>query len=513
MEPTPQIKLPIPYEPSGKETKTFKKIDTKLKSLNKTGSKKVLTFFGSPEIQTMFYLYLLKKYKSKCFIRDENRILGINIEIKKQYNPYENQEMLNQLNKLAQTLIGCIKNPDTKIIIIPVSLKFEKNSHANVLIYRKNLIQIEHFEPHGKYFSGEEFDTNDMMINSWMSKFVSVLNEKLRLNKNPEVKFIESSEVCPYIDGLQNLESWSKLPIIANVEPKGYCAAWSMFFTELCLKNPNIPSSTLMDYIFNTLEDMAYSEKKDYLRRVIRGYSVFINEKISKYFSILFGDNFTAEKIKNFPSGTKQKLKNILHDLIELEMILVTNPNYVKKYIEEISRGIEVLNRSLQNNQDIRARANIENKLVILIGRKNLYNAYERFNVFSNPSETISQRENSSPILKKMNATNFPKPEKIKSCPEGKEINPKTGRCVKSKTQKVRKDKTPKQQVKTYTVPEPKKIEVPVVPETKKIQSCPEGKEINPKTGRCVKTKTQKVKTPLKNKEIVCPEGCIKKLE
>jgi hypothetical protein len=103
MEPTPQIKLPIPYETTGKETKTIKKIDTKLKSLNKTGSKKVLTFFGTPEIQTMFYLYLLKKYKSKCFIRDETRILGIKIVIKKQYSPDENQEMLNQLNKLSQT--------------------------------------------------------------------------------------------------------------------------------------------------------------------------------------------------------------------------------------------------------------------------------------------------------------------------------------------------------------------------------------------------------------------------
>jgi len=37
---------------------------------------------------------------------------------------------------------------------------------------------------------------------------------------------------------------------------------------------------------------------------------------------------------------------------------------------------------------------------------------------------------------------------KIKSCPEGKILNPKTGRCIKE---------------------------------------CPEGKEIDPKTGKCVK--------------------------
>ena len=53
-------------------------------------------------------------------------------------------------------------------------------------------------------------------------------------------------------DGLQNLESSSSFIKIIG-EPIGYCAAWSMFFTELCLKNPEIPSSTLINYIFNTI--------------------------------------------------------------------------------------------------------------------------------------------------------------------------------------------------------------------------------------------------------------------
>jgi len=357
-----------------------------------------------------------------------------------------------------------------------------------------------------------------------------------------------------------------------------------MFFTELCLKNPNIPSSTLINYIFNTLENMNNEQKKDYLRRVIRGYSIFINDKISKYFSILFGDNFTVEKIINASPATKHKIQIILRDLIDLEMNLSTDPNYVKKYLKEVSTEIEKLNRGLQNisNQGIEYRANLEREIVLLLDKKNLYETHENFNVFSNPSETISQGENNGQILKKMKANDVSKPEKIKSCPEGKEINPKTGRCVKPKTQKVRKNKTPKQQVKIVDVPqpkkieiqpvpepkkirscpegkeinpktgrcvksktktqkirknktpkqqvkivdvpqpkkieiqlvpEPKKIEVPVVPEPKKIKSCPEGKELNPKTGRCVKIKTQNVKIPLKNKEIVCPKGCIKKPE
>jgi hypothetical protein len=112
--------------------------------------------------------------------------------------------------------------------------------------------------------------------------------------------------------------------------------------------------------------------------------------------------------------------------------------------------------------------------------------------------------------------------KQIKSCPEGKELNPKTGRCVKSKTQKVRKIKTPKQKIEPKIEP---KVESVICPEgcvkietikdakidikdvkkekkdakidikdVKKEKRCPEGKELNPKTGRCVKSKTQKVK-------------------
>ena len=66
-----------------------------------------------------------------------------------------------------------------------------------------------------------------------------------------------------------------------------------------------------------------------------------------------------------------------------------------------------------------------------------------------------------------------------KACPEGKELNPKTGRCIKIKTQKKTDTTNAHNKKKTTTLKA----------ETK---ACPEGKELNPKTGRCIKIKTQK---------------------
>jgi hypothetical protein len=72
----------------------------------------------------------------------------------------------------------------------------------------------------------------------------------------------------------------------------------------------------------------------------------------------------------------------------------------------------------------------------------------------------------------------------IKVCPEGKELNPKTNRCINIKKPKNNTKKNKNDVVE----PEPTNIKV-----------CPEGKELNPKTNRCVNIKKPKNNTK-KNK-------------
>ena len=102
-------------------------------------------------------------------------------------------------------------------------------------------------------------------------------------------------------------------------------------------------------------------------------------------------------------------------------------------------------------------------------------------------------------------------------CPQGKELNPKTGRCIKSKATKS-EPKNPKcPQGKELNPKTGRCIKIKAAPASKKPE-CPEGKELNPKTGRCVKIKpTIKPKKCEKGKKlnpqtgrcikIKCPEG------
>jgi len=83
------------------------------------------------------------------------------------------------------------------------------------------------------------------------------------------------------------------------------------------------------------------------------------------------------------------------------------------------------------------------------------------------------------------------KPKSPKKCPEGKVLNPKTGRCI------LIKKKPP---IKSPTKP---------IIKPKSPKKCPEGKVLNPKTGRCILIKKKPaVKPPIKPKSPKkCPEG------
>ena len=82
-----------------------------------------------------------------------------------------------------------------------------------------------------------------------------------------------------------------------------------------------------------------------------------------------------------------------------------------------------------------------------------------------------------------------PKPLKpSKVCPEGKVLNPKTGRCILSKNKKKSLERPKSSPLKPQ-----KPLKQPKHPkEPKEPKVCPEGKILNPKTGRCILSKNKK---------------------
>ena len=420
MEPPPKIKLPVPH-----------KIQNKLNALNNFNEQEVKWGLGG-HYSDMFYIYLIKKHKMNCFVRDgrdDRKYLGMSIYVGDNKQSKESKLSVKaHFSAVADELVKCIKSGRYKTIIFPLYLTMDMGpGHANLLIYRKKLNHIEHFEPHGVYFFGT---ADRAKIPKLLNAFVSVVNEKMQATK--KIKLLHSSDVCPRFPGLQALESYATLPELKG-EPGGYCAAWSMFFADLCLSNPEIPSSELLTIIFNILSSMEGTDRYNYLKNVIRGYTVVINEKIDKYFSILYTDGDIRGNNTKIGLGTDDVLKMI----INMELQMMTDPQFVDTNIQTLKNAIK--------------KGAPPDLLKKIKQKKQIFEMYKKFDVISpNTSSPIEQP------LEKVNVV----------CPDGKEINPKTGRCIniKKTLKNIKIDKNVK-------------------------NPCPEGKEINPKTGRCINIK------------------------
>jgi hypothetical protein len=87
------------------------------------------------------------------------------------------------------------------------------------------------------------------------------------------------------------------------------------------------------------------------------------------------------------------------------------------------------------------------------------------------------------PVVKEVKEV---KEVKVKECPDGKILNPVTGRCITDKNlkNKISKIEDVKQDAIILSTP------LPVITIEKKKKDCPEGKILNPATGRCITDKT-----------------------
>jgi hypothetical protein len=490
------IKIPGPFHP-------IHKIDKLLNILNKSGEQ-ISQFIGYTTVEQLFYIYLLKKYKNHCLLFDSTTYLNITINLKKNYvtNP-----QITIFKKYAKQVCNCInKNMDT--IIMPFSLNFEKEigSHANVMIYRKRTNQIEHFEPHGGNFRGSTkhtYEYNNLIYNNLVA-LTAIINKCLKTNS---VTFVHSSNICLATDfarnGFQSLEENCSIAKIISIEGSGYCAAWSMFFTELCLRNPKYSSKELIEII-----DIYFKEKKTvtgiedlkiYLRKVIRGYANFINEKILKYFSVIIGEDITIANLKLIIETrrgdlTITRINTMITDLIELD-----NSNYgltlttYEKLIKKLNIDIKT------NDKKLRLEKSVANAVLIveegedLLRRRHFAEMmsirkrekYENFKI-SSPSDEDGEKEDTLvvKIIEKAIQKDEARNPQIKACPAGKVLNPLTNRCINIKIKKIKTVKIcPPGKILNRTTGRCINIKMDKV---KTIKLCPPGKVLNPKTNRCI---------------------------
>ena len=503
-----ELKMPNDFD--------IKKIDRFLiKHVEKGKEPDIMNWSGREIFYMLFYLYLFEKYKQKCLVRlttpdgfDSSIVINIGSKNKKALTIF-NQNM-NNFKSYALQISNCIKN-NQNIILIPVVILFTKReAHANVLIYNSKFKSFSLFEPYGTINTIQDLETLlfDFLINE--------INKLIPSDK--KVKYEPSYSVCPSFFSMQRLEETTST-IVKNVkvESGGYCVIWSLFFSELVLANPERTVKQLYSDIYGyLLIDVGMGNAANYLRYIARGYVKVVNEKLNKYFNVLYDTNMDmthyVKFVKELPLSTYNlynKIFNIYMTVMyELQLTTIDELyNTYELFKLEPNNKLKLKNKDDSFTIKVNIIEKIKNQEILknitpLTKSKSISNIKNNLHIDEGVEE--SKIDSTKNISQKINNFSIPnllheepvfseKKTKIKPpCKPGKERNA-NGRCVKIKTEKQEKVKKERKN-KTIKVKPP----------------CKPGKERNEK-GRCVKIKTEKqekVKKERKNKTIKVKPPC-----
>lgn len=369
------LDLPKPINISEKTFKQFQKYVSK--------GENIFSHIGADFIQCLIYLHMFKKYKSDCFLYNENdnfRLLGLGFFIKNNETEEDKKLREEHIDVIAKAFIDCI-DKKIKIVIIPIVIDQEdEDSHSNVLIYRSQHNEIEHFEPHGAYFMLKKKEGNK--IKKIIMTFVNHCNNLLKNINKEKIKFIPSNEVCPAIKGLQALEAESTLTNPEDIE-EAYCASWNNFFTEVCLKNPELKSSEIVDRLLKYFKNQDNIE--DYLRKVIRGYNAIVGNKIESYLKILFGDETTIDYINEITNEKEYlKIRRLLLELLKIESYLLTDKDF------DLNKEMKQIDIEIRKNKFLKHLSNEEK--ISLLAKKKILENYEKIDQANKESLTENSK-------------------------------------------------------------------------------------------------------------------------
>jgi hypothetical protein len=318
-EPTPveEIKLNLPIPPI-KVIKTTPKDATNLlkliSTLEQEGSKYEKTgivFNPSDILGSIMYEYLIEKYNVKCFVygvRFDDIYQMFTIDLQKyglgsddKSYIYKYQKYVFKMIKLISNCIIEMQNTEREVLIIPLSIKWNSEGHTNMLIYRKSLNVLEHYEPHGSkiIYTG--------VINEQLKKIMIIIVTKLNQESKINTTYIPPNDICPHSEGFQVIENElivsKKLTL---TEKEGMCTIWSIFFAELSLLNPTFTSKEIFNKVF---DDINQSENKGLkAKNIIRGYLdvmyTVLNPIVFEIAKINIGDGLTPIQIQKLLTKT-----------------------------------------------------------------------------------------------------------------------------------------------------------------------------------------------------------------
>ena len=198
-----------------------------------------------------------------------------------------------------------------RFIIIPIGIEMNQGSHANYIIIDKNSYEIERFEPNG---SGNpyNFNYNGNMLDKILEKKFTEIFEKF----DKKIKYFKPSDYLPKIS-LQMLDITEKKKKKIG-DPGGFCALWSLYYTDMRINYKDIPRKKIIEYIINTVKEQNLSYKN-----IIRNYAFGILE---------IRDNILNKAGLDINDWINDNINKEQYDTIIKEITIVLNNIIIIRY-------------------------------------------------------------------------------------------------------------------------------------------------------------------------------------
>jgi hypothetical protein len=96
--------------------------------------------------------------------------------------------------------------------------------HMNILIYNSRTRELQRFEPNGVTIKYDGHQIDDVLQRDF-------------LRHDERIRYVPASTVCPFY-GFQSYQDTHFPDKRHGTEIHGYCSAWSLWYLELRLRNP-----------------------------------------------------------------------------------------------------------------------------------------------------------------------------------------------------------------------------------------------------------------------------------
>ena len=193
---------------------------------------------------------------------------------------------------------------EKRFLIIPIGIELSQDSHANILIYDKDVNEIERFEPNGSNFPFK-FNYNPNLLDKLLKDKFEVYFKK--------VKYYTPNDYLPKIS-FQILESYDYNKTKKIGDPGGFCAAWCTWYAYMRIKYDKLDRKKLTLKLIRKIKEENISFKD-----LIRNFA----NKI-----VLIRDNSLNEfdlDINKWLNGNYEKVK--------LDKLIISIQNMIKELL------------------------------------------------------------------------------------------------------------------------------------------------------------------------------------